>query len=54
MRILLFLFMLASCFYTCTYGINLIKEHNNMLGGIGILVLAILGTFIPGFVLFST
>jgi hypothetical protein len=52
MRFLLFLFMIGSCFYTCTYGMNLIKKHNK-LGGIAVLVLAVLGTFIPGFVLFS-
>ncbi|MBK1811251.1 hypothetical protein JHL18_11505 [Clostridium sp. YIM B02505] len=53
MKVLLLLFMLVSCFYTCTYGVNLITKHNNKLGGIAILALAVLGTFIPGFVLFS-
>ncbi|GFZ31071.1 hypothetical protein CSC2_15970 [Clostridium zeae] len=53
MKVLLLLFMLASCFYTCTYGMNLLKKYNNKLGGIAVIALAILGTCIPAFVLFS-
>ncbi len=46
------LFMLGSGYYTFTYGISLWRDDKNKLGGFAVAVFAVIGTIIPGIVLF--
>ncbi len=41
------LFILACGYYTFTYGKSLWKDENNVLGGMGAIIMAGIGTLIP-------
>lgn len=45
-------FILASGYYTLTYGISIYKEDNNKLGGSAAIAVALAGTLIPIIILF--
>jgi hypothetical protein len=44
--------ILASGYYTLTYGLNLLKEDNNILGGCAVIVLTAVSTLLPIIILF--
>ena len=46
------LFMLGCGYYTFTYGISLWRDDKNKLGSIAVAAFAVVGTIIPGIVLF--
>lgn len=51
MKIILLIFMIGSCHYTFTYGLNL-SQKQNKLAGYAVMSLAILGAIIPAVELF--
>ena len=52
MVIIFILFMLCCGYYTFTYGISLWKDDKNKQGSIAAAAFAVIGTVIPGIVLF--
>lgn len=49
---LLAFFMLASGYYTLSYGISLYQEEDSRLGGVAAISIALIGTITPIIVLF--
>ena len=41
------LFMLTCGYYTFTYGRSLWKDENNVIGGMGAIIIAEIGTLVP-------
>jgi hypothetical protein len=51
MKYIFLAFMLGCGYYTLTYGIYLFRKERNKLGGSAMVMLAIVGTLIPAFVM---
>jgi len=45
--------IIISCFYTFTYGLNILKSEKNKLSAFGIFLLSILGAIIPILYMFA-
>jgi hypothetical protein len=52
MMYLFIIFMLCCGYYSFTYGVNLWRKDKNRLGGMAMIILSIIGTLIPAFVMF--
>lgn len=51
--IYIFMLFMACCgFYTFTYGVSLWRDDKNKLGGFAVALFALIGTIVPGIVLF--
>lgn len=46
-------FMFCCGYYSFTYGVNLWRKERNRLGGMAMILLAIFGTLVPAFVMFT-